>query len=83
MVTAVVFGALSCAGRHIVRQLSRDPQVTHIRAVDCSLKQLAFLSDAFKEAFEKAEYLQANYFKPGFSPLPLSPLLERRRLTWE
>ena len=65
MPTALVFGALSAAGRNIVEQLSQDSEVCYIRAVDYGLKELAYLSERFKRAFEKIEYLQLNYHRSG------------------
>jgi len=63
MTSALVLGALSGIGRHLVEVLVNDSEITDITAVDYSLVQLAYLQKRFVDCFQKVKYIQANILR--------------------
>jgi len=59
MPSALVLGAFSVVGRHIVHELVKEG-ITEVRGVDYGIKEFAFLHNEHLQSFDKITYVQAN-----------------------
>jgi dTDP-D-glucose 4,6-dehydratase len=70
-VNVLILGGVGFIGRNFVHYLLENNLVESIRVADKMLPQTAYLSEKFKQDFEKVEFKQSNLINQGKFSLPL------------